>query len=133
MALGQDDNAVMVAMQRQMDALKAQFEPEIKRLREYVNRRLKGFSKKLKEQKGKQLFFEDIMWVEDGPETSTLQDCSDTLFDLFEGLEKMIDDFSVWDLAENVVCPNCNEKGYVSLQIKCNACGVRTGMGWHPS
>ena len=65
-ALVQDDNAAIVAMQQQIDALQAQNKSEIKRLRDNVNRRLKDLRKKVNEQKEKKLFWKDVISEERG-------------------------------------------------------------------
>jgi len=48
-------------------------------------------------------------------------------------LEKRIDEYSIMDLAASITCPKCKEEGLVSIQIRCNACGVDMGIGWSTS
>jgi hypothetical protein len=130
----------MVAMQKQIDELKVHYEEKMSELRRYLNKRLRSLAK---QQKTKPVYLQDIIWLEDGSETTMLDEFVDSIVDdviELEGLnkkinlvEKKIDEFSIMDLAGSVVCPQCGEEGLVSIQIQCNACGVRMGMGWYPS
>lgn len=134
------DDVSMVAMQKQIDELKVHYEEKMSELRRYVNKRLRSLAK---QQKTKLVHLQDIVWFEDGSPTSMLDEFVDfVLNDLLElevldkkinVVEKKVNEFSIMDLAENVVCPQCGEEGLVSIQIQCNACGVRMGMGWYPS
>ncbi len=134
------DDVSMVAMKKQIDELKVHYEEKMSELRRYVNKRLRSLAK---QQKTKLVHLQDIVWFEDGSQTSMLDEFVDfVLNDLLElevldkkinVVEKKVNEFSIMDLAENVVCPQCEEEGLVSIQIQCNACGVRMGMGWYPS
>lgn len=138
--LYQDDNAAIMSMQKQIDAIKTHNADKWKELRKYVNKRLRNLAKQLKT---KPVYLQDIIWLEDGSETTMLDKFVDYIVDdviELEGLnkkinlvEKKIDEFSIMDLAGSVVCPQCDEEGLVSIQIRCNACGVQMGMGWYPS
>ena len=129
-----------MSMQKQIDERKIRNADKWKELRKYVNKRLRDLAKQLKT---KPVYLQDIIWLEEGSETTMLDKFVDYIVDdviELEGLnkkinlvEKKIDEFSIMDLAGSVVCPQCKEEGLVSIQIRCNACGVDMGLGWYPS
>jgi len=144
-ALIQDDNAaMMVAMQQQIDALQAQHKSEIKRLRDNVDRRLKDLRKKMKGREKKKLFWKDMIREEDGASLLAFFDANEAVGEFvinwiigldkkLKEVEKRINEFSIMDLAGSVVCPECNEEDCISLLIRCNVCGVHMAMGLYPS
>ena len=93
-ALVQDDNAAIVAMQQQIDDLQAQnikSEIKLKRLREYVNKRLKGLNKRVKEQEKKKFFWKDVISEERGASLRDLELGNEIVMDFMVNWVKRLD------------------------------------------
>ncbi len=78
-------------MQRQFDSINAQNKSENKRLREYMNKRLKGLSKRVKEQEKKKLFWKDVISEERGASLRDLEFGNEIVMDFMINWVKRLD------------------------------------------